>query len=84
MTKLQQYTAAIHRLTVRAAQLDYDRYLNRINEKRYNRRIIATYKSIGYLQDLLKYLPAFISVYGENEIVRGDIEEFIEFYGLSL
>jgi hypothetical protein len=77
MTNTTRYTAAINRLTVRAAQLDYDRYLNRISENKYNRRINRVYAKINQLHDLLKYMPVLIATYGENEILRSDIKALI-------
>lgn len=57
-TNKDRYTTAINRLTVKAAQLDYDRYLGRIPERKYNKAITRTYKAIAHLQDRIKYFPA--------------------------
>lgn len=77
MINTTRYTSAINRLTVRAAQLDYDRYLNRIPERKYNQQIAAVYDKINRLHDLIKYMPLMIAIYGENEICRGDIKSLI-------
>jgi hypothetical protein len=72
-----RYTAAINRLTVIAANIDYCRLYKGMPECKFNRLRTKVYKQINDLQDLCKYLPALIAAYGENEVNTRELKHIV-------